>query len=176
MCKMAALSLVLLAEPVHAGQSLLASGKAAYDAVPAPAGDGSIPEYRIGPADALDITVFQESDISVKGAPVDASGDISMPLIGRVHAAGMTTVQFADVVAQKLGERYVNPQVTVSIASSVTQRITVQGQVTEPGISDARHHAAGCDRSGQGRNRKRRAAPWRWCGCRTASALAPSSI
>lgn len=133
--KMASLFLVLLAGSVHAGQKSLASGNAAYDAVPAPAGDGSIPEYRIGPADALDITVFQESDISVKGAPVDASGDISMPLIGRVHAAGLTTVQFADVVAQKLGERYyVNPQVTVSIASSVTQRITVQGQVTEPGI------------------------------------------
>lgn len=94
-----------------------------------------MPEYRIGPLDSVDITVFQESDISAKGIPVDAAGDISMPLIGRVHAAGKTSVELADVLADKLGERYyVNPQVTVSIASSVSQRVTVEGQVTEPGI------------------------------------------
>jgi len=116
-------------------QTPMAEGTRAYSVVPAAAGDGSIPEYRIGPADALDITVFQEADISAKNVPVDASGDISMPLIGRIHAAGQTTVQFAESVARKLGERYyVNPQVTVSVASSVSQRITVQGQVTEPGI------------------------------------------
>jgi polysaccharide export outer membrane protein len=132
----AALAMMFFGDHAEAsGRSSLVQGKNAYEVVPAAAGDGSIPEYRIGPADALDITVFQESDISVKGVPVDASGDISMPLIGRVHASGQSTVEFAEVVAQKLGERYyVDPQVTVSVASSVSQRITVQGQVTEPGI------------------------------------------
>lgn len=115
--------------------SPLAQGDGAYKVIPAPTDDGSVPEYRIGPLDSVDINVFQESDISAKGIPVDAAGDISMPLIGRVHAAGKTSVELADVLADKLGERYyVNPQVTVSVASSVSQRITVEGQVTEPGI------------------------------------------
>lgn len=113
----------------------LATGQDAFAVIPAAAGDGSIPEYRIGPADSVDITVFQESDISVKGLQVDAAGNISMPLIGRVKAAGYTSTELADVLARLLGERYyVNPQVTVSVSGSVSQRVTVEGQVTEPGI------------------------------------------
>jgi polysaccharide biosynthesis/export protein len=113
----------------------LAQGSAAFEVIPAAAGDGSIPEYRISPQDSVDITVFQEADISMKGLPVDAAGNVSMPLIGRVRAAGRTTVELADVVAQKLGERYyVNPQVTVTVTSSVSQHVTVEGEVTEPGI------------------------------------------
>lgn len=117
------------------GNSPLAKNAAAYNVIPAAAGDGSVNEYRIGPLDSVDISVFQEDDISVKNLPVDAAGDISMPLIGRLRAAGRTSVELADFVAQKLGERYyVNPQVTVTVASSVSQRVTVEGQVTEPGI------------------------------------------
>ncbi len=117
------------------GHSPLAQGADAYKVIPAPNDDGSVPEYRIGPLDSVDITVFQEADISSKSTPVDAAGDIAMPLIGRVHAAGKTSVELATDVARLLGERYyVNPQVTVSIASSVSQRVTVEGQVTEPGI------------------------------------------
>ncbi|WP_206242066.1 polysaccharide biosynthesis/export family protein [Novosphingobium terrae] len=117
------------------GHSPLAQGPGAYKVIPAPDDDGSVPEYRIGPLDSVDVTVFQEADISAKGIPVDAAGDIAMPLIGRVHAAGKTSVELADFVAHQLGERYyVNPQVTVSVASSVSQRVTVEGQVTEPGI------------------------------------------
>jgi len=117
-------------------KSPLAKGGAAYDVIPAAVGDGSsVLDYRIGPLDSVDITVFQEADISAKGLPVDAAGDISMPLIGRVRASGRTSVELADYLAHKLGEKYyVNPQVNVSVASSVSQRVTVEGEVTEPGI------------------------------------------
>jgi polysaccharide export outer membrane protein len=111
------------------------AGEAAYTAIPAPQGAPTVADYRIGALDTLDISVFQEADISARGVQVDASGSISMPLIGRVHAAGRTAPELAGDLTAKLAERfYVNPQVTVSIASSVTQRITVQGEVEEPGI------------------------------------------
>ncbi|WP_162233472.1 MULTISPECIES: polysaccharide biosynthesis/export family protein [unclassified Sphingomonas] len=111
------------------------SGSAAYEVIPAPVGELTAQDYRIGPLDSVDITVFQEGDISSKGVVVDASGDLSMPLIGRIHAGGLTTTQLAEVIRQRLGARfYVNPQVSVVVSSSVSQRITVQGQVTEPGI------------------------------------------
>ncbi|MEX6913298.1 polysaccharide biosynthesis/export family protein, partial [Pseudomonas aeruginosa] len=52
-----------------------------------------------------------------------------------IQAAGNTSTQLADLLAAKLAERfYVNPQVTVTVASSVAQRVTVQGDVKEPGI------------------------------------------
>ncbi len=111
------------------------SGAGAYDVIPAPEADQNMQDYVIGPLDRVDITVFQEADISSKGLLVDASGNISMPLIGRVQATGRTTTQLADDVARRLAERfYVNPEVTVVVASSVSQRVTVQGEVTEPGI------------------------------------------
>lgn len=111
------------------------AGDAAYGAIPAPQGQPTVADYRIGALDTLDISVFQEADISSRGVQVDASGSISMPLIGRVQAAGRTAPELADDLTKKLAARfYVDPQVTVSIASSVTQRITVQGEVEEPGI------------------------------------------
>ena len=57
-----------------------------------------------------------------------------MPLVGRVHAAGLTTTELAEKLRQSSARFYVDPQVTVSVTSSVSQNVTVQGQVTEPGI------------------------------------------
>ncbi len=112
----------------------LRTGADAYATIPAPTGAPRVQDYRIGPLDTVDITVFQEADLS-RSAVVDASGIISMPLIGRIQAAGSTTTELADVLAARLAERfYVNPQVTVSVSTSVAQRVTVQGEVKEPGI------------------------------------------
>ncbi|CAN5617053.1 polysaccharide biosynthesis/export family protein [soil metagenome] len=111
------------------------AGKAAYDLIPAPEGGPAPRNYLIGPLDTVEISVFQEADISSKGVLVDAAGNISMPLIGRIKAAGLTTTELADLLAARLAERfYVNPQVTVAVSSSVAQRVTVQGEVSEPGI------------------------------------------
>lgn len=113
----------------------LQTGASAYDTIPAPAGEPRVEEYRIGALDTLDIIVYQEADISARGVVVDAAGLISMPLIGRIHAAGKTSIELADILTAKLAERfYVNPQLTVTVASSVSQRVTVQGDVKEPGI------------------------------------------
>ena len=72
--------------------------------------------------------------MSVKGLQVDAAGDIALPLIGRVHAAGLTTTELAETLRKLTSRYYVDPQVTISVSSSVSQNVTVQGQVTEPGI------------------------------------------
>lgn len=113
----------------------LAVGPAAYDLMPAPVGEPSAQDYRIGPLDTLRIGVFQEPDISSDAIVVDAAGNIAMPLIGRVPAAGRTSTELADILARLLAERfYVDPQVTVTVSSSVAQRVTVQGEVEAPGI------------------------------------------
>lgn len=108
-------------------------GSAAYDLVPAPT-DFAGQNYRIGPLDTLEISVFQEADISAKGVLVDASGNITMPLIGSVRAAGLTTVELGSLLKTKLAQFYIRPEVTIAVSSSVAQRVTVEGEVTEPGI------------------------------------------
>jgi polysaccharide export outer membrane protein len=111
------------------------TGSAAYSAIPAPTSADAPPEYAIGPLDTVDVNVFQEPDITTKGVVIDASGNLALPLIGRVHAAGLTATQLADEVAKQLGKNfYINPQVSVTVQNAVSQQVTVEGEVTEPGI------------------------------------------
>jgi polysaccharide export outer membrane protein len=92
------------------------------------------PEYRIGPGDLLKVQVFQVEDLD-RDVRVDNVGRISLPLIGSVEAAGLGVAQVQDRIAARYRERYLrDPQVSVSLQESPTQRITVGGAVTEPGV------------------------------------------
>ena len=114
----------------------LASGQAAYAVVPAAgAGAATVEDYRLGPLDTIDVAVFQEPDLSVKALQVDASGQIALPLVGSVRAQGMTAAELSKELERQLGARYLrNPQVTVTVASSVSQKVSVQGEVAQPGV------------------------------------------
>jgi len=58
-----------------------------------------------------------------------------MPLIGDVPVAGLSAGEASDVIAGRLGERYlVSPQVTIFVKKAVGRRITVDGEVREPGV------------------------------------------
>lgn len=92
-------------------------------------------QYRIGPGDELTVRVFQVEDLSFDKINVDASGDLQMPLIGAVRAAGLTPVELASDIAGRLSSQYLrNPQVTVTVSEAASQKITVDGAVTKPGV------------------------------------------
>jgi polysaccharide export outer membrane protein len=88
----------------------------------------------VGPLDTIGIDVFNIPELS-REMQVDASGRISMPLIGTIDARGKTAQELAEQIEAALRGRYVrNPDVTVNIRSSVSQVVTVDGQVVEPGL------------------------------------------
>ncbi len=88
----------------------------------------------IGPLDTIQVDVFNVPDLS-REMQVDASGRIAMPLIGTVDARGKTAQELAATVEAALRGRYVRaPEVTVNIKSSVSQVVTIDGQVVEPGL------------------------------------------
>jgi polysaccharide export outer membrane protein len=90
--------------------------------------------YLIGPFDKLSIDVFGIEDLSKK-VQADASGRISVPLIGGLEAAGRTPSELADEIASRLRGRFVrDPQVTVNLEETVSQVITVDGEVKKPGL------------------------------------------
>lgn len=90
--------------------------------------------YRIMPTDKLDVSVFQIPDLD-RSVEVNQSGMISLPLIGLVHAAGMTTDQLQKDIERRLAADYIqHPQVTVSVKEYSNRRITVTGQVNRPGV------------------------------------------
>lgn len=88
----------------------------------------------IGPLDTIQVDVFNVPELS-REMQVDASGRISMPLIGTIDARGKTAGELAEAVESALRGRYVrNPDVTVNIKSSVSQVVAIDGQVIEPGL------------------------------------------
>ncbi|MDX5986621.1 polysaccharide biosynthesis/export family protein [Sphingomonas echinoides] len=88
----------------------------------------------IGPLDTIQVDVFNVPELS-REMQVDASGRIAMPLIGTVDARGKTATELADAIEAALRDRYIrNPDVTVNIKSSVSQVVTIDGQVVEPGL------------------------------------------
>jgi len=96
-------------------------------------------EYRIGVGDKLSIRVFQVADLSFDELVVDTSGNLQMPLIGAVRAADRTSSELSADIAQKLSAQYLrNPQVTVTVTEAASQKITVDGAVTKPGVYEMR--------------------------------------
>lgn len=88
----------------------------------------------IGPLDTIQVDVFNVPDLS-REMQVDASGRIAMPLVGTIDARGRTAGELATAIQTALKGRYVrNPEVTINIKSSVSQVVTVDGQVVEPGL------------------------------------------
>lgn len=88
----------------------------------------------IGPLDTIRVDVFNIPDLS-REMQVDASGRISMPLVGTIDARGRTAGELAGVIEAALRDRYVrDPEVTINIQSSVSQVVAVDGQVVEPGL------------------------------------------
>lgn len=91
--------------------------------------------YLIGPFDKLVIDVFGIPEMSNKEVQTDAGGRISFPVAGVIQAAGKSPAELAALLEDRLRTGGVrNPQVTVNLRETVSQVITVDGQVKEPGL------------------------------------------
>jgi polysaccharide export outer membrane protein len=91
--------------------------------------------YLVGPFDKLTIDVFGISELSQREVQTDASGRLSFPLVGTLEVAGRTPSEIEGLIKERLRGSYVrNPQVTVNLRETVSQVITVDGEVREPGL------------------------------------------
>ncbi|MGH9862697.1 MAG: polysaccharide biosynthesis/export family protein [Candidatus Acidiferrales bacterium] len=95
-------------------------------------------EYRIGPEDLLEISVFEAQEMN-RQLRVSASGEISLPLVGAVKAAGLTA-QELEVVLQELLRRTImkDPHVGVYVREMQSHTISVFGAVKKPGVFQIR--------------------------------------
>lgn len=90
-------------------------------------------DYKIAPMDKLGIKVFKMEDLS-GDYDVDLGGNISLPLIGQIQAANLTTAQLDEELTKKLGAKYLeHPDVSVAIKSSSAHVVTVDGAVAGAG-------------------------------------------
>lgn len=90
-------------------------------------------DYKIAPMDKLTIKIFKMEDLT-GDYDVDLAGNISLPLVGQIQAANLTTAQLDDQLTQKLGDKYLeHPDVSVAIKSSTAHVVTVDGAVKDGG-------------------------------------------
>jgi polysaccharide biosynthesis/export protein len=100
-------------------------------------GSGTIPRtdiYRIGPLDVLDISVFGVSELSGT-VEVNDSGNVQLPVVGEISAAGKTAEEVQQDLTSRLGAEYLqDPQVRVTVKEFKSRNVTVAGQIANPGI------------------------------------------
>jgi len=125
---------LLLALPAYPQQSAPATANPAPATTQpaAPPAQKADDQYIIGPADVLAINVWKETEIS-RSVPVRSDGRISLPLIGDVQAAGRTPRQLQDDISKKLASFISEPDVTVIVQETHSQKFNVMGQVGHPG-------------------------------------------
>ncbi len=87
-------------------------------------------DYRLGPADQLRVTVFNEPGLTGLFV-VGSQGTIAYPLVGDIRAAGLTLTEFTEVLRTALGQYLRSPSVSVEVANY--RPFFILGEVARPG-------------------------------------------
>ncbi len=123
------ISLILLL----AGLAACTGGPAINIANISPTGTLQGKEYRLGAGDKLLVTVEGVKDHSGK-FDINGNGNVSMPFVGNVKAAGLTLKEFSASVTSSLKKYVRNPQVRVSVLNY--RPFYIQGEVKQGGQYD----------------------------------------
>jgi polysaccharide export outer membrane protein len=119
--------------PATAPAALAAPTARAADAVSADPKD-----YRIGPEDVLDITVWKNPELTRPRIPVRPDGKISHPLINDISVSGLTAEQVKAEVTQRLSQFIENPEVSVVVVEVHSFKVSVSGNVRMPGYFEVK--------------------------------------
>jgi polysaccharide biosynthesis/export protein len=110
-------------------------GPAAYQAVAVSDQDTVNSLILLQPGDQINVNVFQEENLSTENAVIDQAGNVSLPLIGEMRAAGLSPSQLSRAVELAYGGQYLrNPHVNVVIEKAAPRVVSVEGQVLKAGV------------------------------------------
>ncbi len=105
---------------------------------PPPPAAADSPSYLLGPEDLLTVRVFAADDIPDKPVQIDNDGTLTLPMIGPVHAAGLTVEQLQANLVTAYKKYFKDPQVSVQVNEFHSQPVSVAGNVTTPGVVQLR--------------------------------------
>jgi len=111
-------------KPKEAPKQTAPAAQPEKNAMPVSATDD--PSYTIGPEDVLMVNVWKEQELS-GSVPVRPDGRISLPLINDVQAAGMTPMDLAKDLTERLKKYVSEPRVTVTVTAINSRRIYMVG-------------------------------------------------
>lgn len=91
-------------------------------------------QYVLGPDDQIKIWALGVDEISDKPVRIDSSGEVALPIAGRVHAGGLAVEQLSHVLEERLAKEVRKPEVSVEIVEYGSQPVTLLGAVNHPGV------------------------------------------
>jgi protein involved in polysaccharide export with SLBB domain len=114
-------------QPAATSTSRASVSAPASTGVSAPAG------YVLSPTDQVAIEVFGEEDLRTNGR-LNPEGNLSVPLLGSIHLAGLTLTQAVSKLTELYSRDYlVNPKINVTLLSYAKRHFSILGQVNRPG-------------------------------------------
>src|SRR6266487_2061440 len=117
-----------------ASQPAATSTSRAAASTPASTGGVSAPAgYILSPTDQVAVEVFGEDDLRTSGR-LNPEGNLSVPLLGSIHLAGLTLTQAVSKLTELYSRDYlINPKINVTLLSYAKRRFSILGQVNRPG-------------------------------------------
>ena len=111
-----------------------------YAAAQAPAvtATQTVSGYVLGPDDQIEIRVIDAPEISDKPVLIGTNGNITLPMIGRVRAGGLTVEQLEAELVTRFKVFIQDPQISVRVTEIRSQPVSVLGAVTKPGVVQLR--------------------------------------
>ena len=105
-----------------------------------PAETATLPDsgYVLGPDDQIVMHAIESPEISDKPILIGTNGNITLPLIGRVKAGGLTVEQLETELNTRLKKYVKDPQISVTVVEFRSQPVSVFGAVTKPGVIQLR--------------------------------------
>jgi len=99
----------------------------------APARESRAQEYVLGPEDVVAVSVWLHPELE-RSVTVNADGNITLPPVGEIKAAGLTTKQLGERIADRLSA-YLRQTttVTVTVQRYMSRSVFVTGSVATPG-------------------------------------------
>jgi len=102
-------------------------------AIPAPA-DVTPESYELGVNDSINVQCINLPEFGDAPIRIDTDGQISLPLMGRVRAAGLTIKQLEEDLKKRLATYVIDPLVLVRLNEPRSQPVSVIGAVNKPGV------------------------------------------
>ena len=89
-------------------------------------------DYRIGPGDLMEVSVWKEPEASSQ-VVVRPDGKISLPLIKDLEVIGKTPMEIEKIVVEKLSPLINSPNVTVTVREIRSKKVYILGEVNRTG-------------------------------------------
>lgn len=92
------------------------------------------PVYRLGTGDRISINVFGEPELNAVQVQVAGTGDVQLPILGRVVIDDLSLNEVQELLEEKYGHHFIDPWVVVQLIESMSRPLYLLGAFNEAGV------------------------------------------